>query len=236
MKWFLLISSALLVFSGEGLAADDTPQFTHAEFVAGNRSMQNLIKFPKVDLDMEVTVTCAGHATAKGRLRAARCSSPEDPDLKFTMAVSRRFNSTRLTPATVNGKTEEIDFQFTVIFKKTGESESINVYLHNMKNVDRLGLDYVGAQRYSVHPWPARCADFTRDDLIMEVAIVNELGVPRDFDVLSASFSMSSACRSGFATHLQNGRWIPALHNGEFVEAVWANPRISANVPYKRQQ
>lgn len=236
MKQFFALLSIFVLSSGLGLAADEAPQFTHARFVEGDRSMQHLIKFPDIDFDAEVTVTCAGHATAKGRLKYARCSSPNDPDLKFTMAVSRRFNASRLTPAMVNGKVEEVDFQFSVVFRKDGESETLDVYPHNMKNVDRLGLDYVGAQRYSVHPWPTRCAGSTRDDLIMEVAIINELGVPRDFDILSASFGISAACREGFTTHLKNGRWIPALYNGEFVESVWANPRIKANVPYKRQQ
>jgi hypothetical protein len=232
----LLISLFLVTFASAGLAADEAPRFTHARFIEGDRSMQTLIDFPDIDQDTEVTVTCTGHASAKGRLRDARCSAPNDPGLKFTMAVSRRFNSTRLTPARVSGKTEQVDFQFTVVFRKAAQIETIEVYPHNMKNVDRLGLDYLGAQRYSVHPWPARCRDFTRDDLIMEVAIVNELGVPRDFDILAANFGLSAACRDGFANHLRNGLWIPAMYNGEFVESVWANPRIKAKVPYKRQQ
>jgi len=198
--------------------------------------MQNLIEFPDIDVDTEVKVTCTSHATAKGRLKQARCSAPNDPGLKFTMAVSRRFNSARLTPAMVNGKAEEVDFQFVVIFRKEGESESHSVYLHNMKNVDRLGLDYIGAQRYSIHPWPRRCGNFSRDDLLMEVAVVDKFGAPRDFDVLSTNFGISAACRDGFSTYLKSGRWIPALYNGEFVESMWANPRISAKVPYKRQQ
>jgi hypothetical protein len=236
MKPFIAIVSAFLlpcVVQG----ADDILQFSHARFVEGDHSMQNLIEFPKSDLDLEVTITCTAHATAKGRLKDARCSSPADGDQKFTMAISRRFNAARLTPALVNGKVEEVDFQFSVIFKKDGESETISVYPHNMKNVDRLGLDYIGAQRYSVHPWPtSRCIDFTRDDLIVEVAIVNELGVPRDFDVLAANFGISAACRDGFVTYLQNGRWIPALYKGQYVESVWAQPRTNTKSYFKRQQ
>ena len=157
MRLFFALLTFVLLFaaSPSTLAQDDTypsARFIPANFVDGKRSMKNLIEFPDIDFDVEVTVTCSGHATAKGRLRDTRCSSPGDPDLKFTMAVSRRFNSSRLTPARVDGKAEEVDFQFTVIFRKEGELESLQVYPHNMKNVDRLGLDYIGAQRYSVHP------------------------------------------------------------------------------------
>ena len=235
MKMAIAFCSLALACNAS-LGADSALQFTHANFVSGEKSMQNLVEFPEVDGDVDVTVTCTAHATAKGRLRDARCSSPTDPGLKFTMAVSRRFRSARLTPAFVNGKAEEVDFQFSVIFQRTGESETISVYPHNMKNVDRLGLDYIGAQRYSVHPWPGRCVDFTRDDLIMEVAIVNEMGVARDFDVLAANFGMSVACRDGFADHLKNGKWIPALYEGKYVESIWANPRIRSNSTFKRQQ
>jgi len=152
------------------------------------------------------------------------------------MAVSRRFNSTRLVSATVDGKKEEVDFQFTVIFKKEGGVETHKIYLHNMKNVDRLGLDYIGPQRYSVHPWPRRCGDSPMADLIMEVAVVNENGRAKDFDVQSANFAMSATCREGFSSHLKDGRWIPALANGIYVDSVWANPRVNSSVRYKRQQ
>ena len=235
----LLFTVTLAALPGATVVAADgapTPSFTHTTFVQGDRSMQNLIDFPDVDIDTEVIVTCTSHATAKGRLKDGRCSSPGDPDLKFTMAVSRRFNSTRLIPATVNGKAEEVDFQFTVIFRKEGESEILDVYPHNMKNVDRLGLEYIGAQRYSPHPWPGRCGTNRFDEMIMEVAIVSALGKPTDVNVMAANFGLPASCREGFLTALRNGRWIPALYAGEFVDAVWANPRVIVKVPFKRQQ
>jgi hypothetical protein len=235
----LLFTVTLVALPGAAVFAADevsTNSFTHAAFVQGGRSMKSLIDFPDIDFDTEVIVTCAGHATAKGRLKDARCSSPGDPELKFTMAVSRRFNSSRLIPATVNGKAEEVDFQFTVIFRKEGESETFDVYPHNMKNVDRLGLEYMGAQRYSPHPWPGRCGNKRFDEMVMEVAIISALGRPTDMNVMTANFGLSASCREGFLTALHKGRWIPALYDGEFVEAVWTNPRVIVNVPYKRQQ
>ena len=149
----LLILGTILVVAGApgGALAQDSaiPAFTHATFVDGNRSMLNLIEFPNIDFDVEIEITCSGRATAKGRLRGAKCSSPEDPDLDFTMAVSRRFNASRITPGTVNGRPEEVDFQFVVSFKKAGETETIEIHPNNRKNVDRLGNDYFSAQRYS---------------------------------------------------------------------------------------
>jgi hypothetical protein len=236
MPW---ITAALLAVAGTPVLANETPEvhsFEPANFVTGKRSLEKLIKFPDIDFDTEVHVACSGHATAKGRLKNGRCSSMGDPELKFTMAVSRRFNAMRLIPARVDGKAEEVDFQFTVIFLKQGKAETITLYPHNMKNVDRLGLDYIGAQRYSEHPWPNRCGWRGFDDLIVEVAIVDATGSAKEFNVLSANFDLPASCQEGFASFLRRGSWIPAFHDDQFVESVWTNPRVLNSVPYKRQQ
>jgi len=233
----LLVFELLIVAASASLAAaDDTvPQFTHARFVDGDRSIRSLVEFPDIDSDIEVTVTCSGRATAKGRLKDAKCSASNDPELAFTMAVSRRFNATRLVPATVNGRVEEVDFQFIVAFKKEGGAESIELYLNNRKNVDRLGIDYLSAQRYSPTVWPTRC-DGLLDDLIVEAAIVDATGLPRDVNVMSAAASIPGICQTALINQLENGRWIPASYHGQYVESVWISPIIRNRLGYKREQ
>ena len=225
--------------AGAVFAADDDggiPTFTHAKFVEGDRSLMNLIEFPDIDFDVEITLMCNGHASAKGRLKLGKCSSPGDPDLLFTMSVSRVFNSLRMVPATVNGRAEEVDFQFVVIFEKAGEAESIDIYPNNQKNVDRLGLDYISAQRYSPHDLPGRCAGWRQDDLLIEAAIVEENGRPRDVNVMSASVGIPNSCRKGIISQLEDARWIPAMYQGQYVESVWINPIVLKVQDYKRQQ
>lgn len=236
----LIAILSLFAFSGDMTiaAADESavPLFVPADFATGKRSLENLIEFPEIDFDVEVTVTCAGHANRKGRLKKARCSSPGDPELEFTLAVSRRFNSTRVVPALVKGKPEDVDFQFSVVFTKRGDSENIRVYPNNGKNVERLGQDYISAQRYSPHPFPARCSGWRHDDLILEIAIVNESGSPRDVDVMSSTAGIPARCRQELKTRLYDARWIPASHDGHFVESVWVNPIVLTNVSYRREQ
>ena len=70
----------------------------------------------------------------------------------------------------------------------------------------------------------------------MEVAIVDASGKPREFDVFAANFGLSASCKDGLLTYLRQGKWIPATHNGQFVESIWTNPRVVTNVRYKRQQ
>lgn len=225
----------LAVSAAHGQVNDAGTSYSHARFVSGKRALENLVDFPDVEIDGALTVTCSGRASAKGRLKDARCSSPQDPNLDFTLAVSRRFNATRLDPATVNGHTEEVDFQFTVIFERDEELEKITVYPNNQKNVDRLGLTYVSAQRYSPHQFPNRCRGWRQDDLILEVAIVEATGNPRDVDVMS-TVGIPSRCRDAFLTQLKNGRWIPAMLDGKYVESVWVSPIVLSNVSYRRQQ
>ena len=235
----LLSLIALVTIAGAVFAADDDgamPDFTHAKFVEGDRSLKNLIEFPDIDFDAEITLMCNGIASAKGRLQNSKCSSPGDPDLLFTMSVSRVFNTLRVVPATVNGREEEVDFQFVVIFKKAGAAESIDIHLNNQKNVDRLGLDYISAQRYSPHPLPNRCAGWQQDDLFIEAAIVDTNGRPRDVNVMSASAGIPPSCRKGLINQLEDARWIPAMYQGQYVESVWINPIVLTKQPYKRQQ
>jgi len=236
----LSILGAILVIAttlGDVLAQDSAmPAFTHAAFVDGDRSMLNLVEFPDIDFDVEIEVTCSGRATAKGRLRGAKCSSPEDPNLKFTMAVSRRFNASRMIPATVNGQSEEVDFQFVVSFRKAGETETIEIHPNNRKNTDRLGNDYVSAQRYSPYTWPTRCKRMREDDLIVEVAIIDSSGLPREVNVMASMAEIPATCKTGLINQLKDGRWIPASYNGQYVESVWVNAIVLNSVTFRRQQ
>lgn len=219
--------------------ADDTAPdvpYTHAQFVTGKRSMERLVDYPDVDIDFDIIVSCTGRATAKGRLKGARCSSPQDPDLEFTMAISRRFNASRLVPATVDGVPQEVDFQFSVVFTNDGINRGVGVYPNNRKNVDRLGESYISAQRYSPHPFPSRCQGWRQDGVLMEVAIVESSGRAREVDILSSTSSIPSGCRDAFLNQLEDARWIPASLDGELVESVWVNPIVLSRVSYKREQ
>jgi len=225
-----------LVYVLPTFAQQSESNYTHATFQPGKRSIENLIKFPKADLNGELAVICSSKATAKGRLRDARCSSPQDPDLKFTMAVSRRFNSSRVIPATVNGRKEEVDFQFTVVFSKVDGQENIFVRENNGKNIERLGNDYTSAQRYSPNPFPVRCSGWRRDDLIVEVAVVQKNGRAKAVEIMSSTAGADARCQDALETQLKNARWIPAKLDGEFVESVWVNPIVLNKLSFKREQ
>ena len=216
------------------MAQDEpTPAHTHAVFVEGDKSIENLVQFPKHNGDIEITVSCLGHATAKGRLRDARCSAADDPDLNFSDAVNRRTRSARLVPATVNGRPEEVDIQFSVVFSKRADVELITLRMNNGNNADRLGDDYIAAQRYSPHAFPSACnerafADQGLTKIIVEAAIIDVQGRSRDAQIFSPNWSVPGPCKSALTGQIDAGAWIPASLDGEFVESAWLSPIVVA--------
>jgi hypothetical protein len=234
MQRMLLALCGAIAANSTVMAQDETPAaFTHAVFVEGNKSIENLVRFPKHDGDIEITVSCLAHATAKGRLQDARCSAAEDPDRKFSTAVDRRTRSARLVPATVNGKSEEVDIQFSIAFSKKDDVELITLRMNNGNNADRLGTDYVAAQRYSPHAFPSVCkerafADQGLTKIIVEAAIIDVQGRSRDAQIFSPNWSVPGPCESALKGQIEAGAWIPASLNGEYVESAWLSPIVVA--------
>jgi hypothetical protein len=240
MSRLLLLCIIATGLAAPSMAQDDAPiSRSHATFVDGDKSIENLIKFPRHEGDAEVTVSCTGHATAKGRLRDIRCSAADDPDLKFSNAVKRRSAATRLVPAMIDGKAEEVDIQFSVTFEKQGETKLIRHQLNNGNNVDRLGTDYLSAQRYSPHSFPSVCNDraFTNQGaakIMIEVAIIDVNGNARGAQVTSSNWRIPGPCESALVAQIENGAWIPARHDGTFVESIWASPIVVARTDGSR--
>lgn len=207
--------------------------FTPATFVEGKRSLKTLLKFPKVDGDVSVAVICTSIGTAKGRIREAKCSAANDPSQKFAIAVNRRAKSARINPATVDGRDEQVDFQFTVIFSRTGDAESIDVYVNNQKNLDRFGPDYISAQRYSPYELPDVCKERRASYLILEVAVVTKEGAVTDSQLHVDSVGIAKVCEDALRVITKSSRFIPAFYEGSPVESVWVNPWIATATDFR---
>lgn len=207
--------------------------FTPATFVEGKRSLKTLLKFPRIDGDVSVTVTCTSIGAANGRIREAKCSAANDPSQKFAIAVNRRVKSARINPATVDGRAEKVDFQFTVIFSRTGDTESIDVYVNNQKNVDRFGPDYISAQRYSPYELPDACKERRAAFLILEIAVVTAEGTVKESDLHVDEVGIPHTCEVQLREITKSSRFIPAYYEGEPVESVWVNPWISTAIDFR---
>ena len=228
---FSSIALVLIALHASGPAFAET--YTPATFEEGKRSLRSKLKFPKVDGDVSVTVTCTSIGAANGRIREAKCSAANDPTQKFAIAVNRRVKSARIIPATVDGREEKVDFQFAVVFTRTGETESINVYVNNQKNVDRFGPDYISAQRYSPYELPDACKERRAAFLILEVAVVSAEGVVTESDLQVDEVGIPNTCEVQLREITKSSRFIPAHHEGKPVESVWVNPWISTATAFR---
>ena len=224
-KTFALSIVVLVPMASSGQDAA-LPDVRPAQFVEGDKALVNRVRFPKTTGDVEINVVCRGHATAKGRLRNTLCSAVDDPEWDFVDAVSKRVNSARLVPAMVEGEPQEVDFQFTINFRRAGEEESIRVYYNNGHNTERLGVDYIGAQRYSPHIWPVPCQQWPEAEVVIEAATIDADGAAREVNVMSARTRMLESCRASLMRQLEAGRWIPAMKDGRPVDSVWMSPIV----------
>lgn len=225
------ISCALVIICASSPAFAET--FTPATFEEGKRSLKNLLKFPRVDGDVSVTVTCTSIGAANGRIREAKCSAANDPSQKFAISVNRRVKSARIIPATVDGRDEKVDFQFAVVFSRTGDTESINVYVNNQKNLERFGPDYISAQRYSPYELPDACKERRAAFLILEIAVVSADGVVTESDLRVDEVGIPNTCEVQLREITKSSRFIPAFHEGKPVESVWVNPWISTATRFR---
>ena len=183
--------------------------------------------------DLSIVFNCTSIGTAKGRIRDAKCSATDDPNQKFAIVVSRRTRSARITPAIVDGRNEQVDFQFNVVFKRTGETETIDVYTNNRKNLDRFGPAYVSAQRYSPYELPDVCKERRASYLILEIAVVTKEGRVKESDLHVDSIGIAKACETSLREITRSSRFVPAFHDGLPVESVWVNPWIATPIRYR---
>lgn len=207
--------------------------FSPATFVEGKRSLKTLLKFPKVDGDVSVIVICTSIGAANGRIREAKCSAANDPSQKFAIAVNRRAKSARINPATVDGRKEKVDFQFAVVFSRTADEESIDVYVNNQKNLDRFGPDYISAQRYSPYELPDQCKERRLSFLILEVAVVTKEGAVTESQLHVDSVGIAKVCEDALREITRSSRFIPAFYEGSPVESVWVNPWIATATDFR---
>ncbi len=203
--------------------AEESLSFSPAKFVEGEKSLRNLIRFPKVDRNLMVLLTCYGEVSARGRISRNRCSSAKDPDLVFSRAVETAARGARLSPAMLNGKNKKVWLQFTVIFLKNGETEDVGVYHNIRNNLSKYGLHYIGAQRIALREFPKTCRT-NRDWFALGRITIAIDSSPRDFELDPESKNIPLGCHDSIKNRMLTAKYIPAFHQGMPVESIYSEP------------
>lgn len=195
--------------------------YSPAGFTDAPESLQNKIKFPSTESDIELRISCDALLSRVGNFRSNYCFlKPGSKILKYEDAIHRASKGSRIKAASINGRSQAVWFQYTVEFIKRGDREVINAYLNHGHEIAKYGRDYSAAQRYrnGSRGLSLRCDSFTN---LWVKATINSKGIPADVSVLGGMGR--NRCRKSLANLILKGRYIPAMHEGIPVESVYTD-------------
>jgi len=191
--------------------------FIPANFRTGSHSLESNIRFPKNTPDGILVIKCAGYVLANGRLSLKVFYESPNKHRKsvrrFQRAIAVASRWIKLTPASVNGERKEVWFNFSVVFRKFGDKQTIEVYPSHLYDIDKYEKTYTDPQRYGFNNWPRGCGQFT----FFVSADVDSTGKASDAKVIVGS--APSRCERKIVDFIENNSYIPATHNGEYVTA-----------------
>jgi hypothetical protein len=134
-----------LLFALNSLAEDAaTRTFRPALIGKHETSMIHLIKFPKVKKDIQTAVKCESEIGEGGKLLATACFNG---DRKFQQVILKASETATAKPALINDEPKSVYLLYTVIFRKSGDSEQVMVIPNHSANMKAHGLAYVSPQR-----------------------------------------------------------------------------------------
>lgn len=228
--WTLTVLVQLLALPALG----EPGSFSPARFKQGAESLAAAIVLPRDDPAerTEVTVNCEARASRRGALRDNHCFVPDDAFDEYLGAIARGVREVMLEPATVDGETKQVLFQYSVTFRRGPSGETVEVFPHHGGVRYSQGKSFSSPQRY--HEPPSRWGRFCRLDRPAALRIhVGASGDPVRFELLG---EVSQNCARSLKRFLDGSRYIPAVLNGvpvasSYEEVFWVSPPPSRGAP-----
>lgn len=206
----VVLALCVVISSHASSAAEESPSVSPARFVEGKKSLQSLIDFPNVDDDQMVVLPCFANVSTHGRMSDITCSYQEETDRVFSKPVERPARKARLSSAILNGNKRKVRLQFTAIFLRNAENEEIRILNNVRNNVDKYGLEYIGAQRVDSREFPDNCS-MNRDWFVLVRITVAADGSPQNFELDPSSRNIPSGCLDTIKSRMLTSKYIAAL-------------------------
>jgi hypothetical protein len=203
---FALLAATLSIADEQAVL----PAMTPADFNDSPRSLQNRLQFPKMKEDLVVTITCGARLDQLGEFANNYCWSTVDKMQGLLKVINRAARDARITPATINGVSRSVWFQYSVEFRKEGDNESISVFPNWGLNREFYGDDYIGPQLYNAVPDSMNC---NRNQSFNVAMYIDADASIHDPDVVSGE--PTQQCRDQFMSFVKNALFIPAHHDGQ---------------------
>jgi len=198
-------------------ASADTPRSTLARFIDGENSLQNLIEFPAVDGDVSKIIYCTSHVNKSGKLRRTMCPASSKSDRRFIEAIEAAAKETRVSPATLDGKTQRTSLLYIVTFVRQRGAESIRVYPNWGDDLEKYGRDYESAQRYDHGKLASFCIPSSL--LLVTVTIGADGRISGEISLsVNDSEYVKTECAKLVRDHIVESSYIAGRYDGKPVE------------------
>ena len=225
MKPAAIVLTLLTVFVSGVASAEAT--FTPGRFGDGEKSLGKLIRFPELRGDTTVAISCTGILTGRGKLDQHSCYRRNPGDETFITEILRGSRKARLIPATYNGRTVDVVFQYRVQFKKEGEELTLQFAANPgyEENVEAYGSGHIAAQRVMAKEnWQKSCPRQAKF-LVLARANVDYDGTPGAVTIQPGTgIPITETCRAALEQTMLNSRFIPAFADGEAVPSTYLEP------------
>lgn len=214
MRYLSYLALLLLLFGQTATAVERSP----AGFGAGEKRLDELIKFPKIEVDMDKEFVCQGILKANGRLSDRACYLVESRDTPYLEAIEKAGKKAHFKPATYGGKKIGIYFMYRVRFTRKDDEQRIFLYANQAypENLDAYGPDHIAAQRgLTTEKWQKACPSRTRF-IVLARAHIAANGEQSSINITHGSgLPISDTCRRAIVETLEQSVFIPAYADGE---------------------
>jgi len=216
MKSYSYLVLAMLLCGLTEAATERSP----AGFGSGEKRLDALIRFPKIEVDMDKEFVCQGILKANGRLTERGCYLVESRDTPYVEAIDKAAKKARFKPATYDGRKIGVYFMYRVRFTRKDDEQKISLFANQAypENLAAYGPDHIAAQRgLTTEKWQKACPSRTRF-IVLARAHIAASGKQSSINVTHGSgLPISDTCRNAIVETLQQSVFIPAYADGEAV-------------------
>lgn len=224
IKWLLSIGFAL--FSHFSISQ---PAFVSAVIQDEVATLKNL-PFPDHPEDFIAAVRCSV-LTSSDRLTPVRlspmqCTSGNKTVPNIEETVLKHIKSKlSISPAYLNGEKIRVLLKFTVTFEKSNGKKHISIVqnyaIDSLPATEYLGPQRIAPPRKGFERERGSCRTCPSDIPILALSRVNSLGQVTGVDILTEG--LSTPCLDGITKWAKFQRYIPALHQGKYVDSITAD-------------
>ena len=196
-----------------------------AKFYEDGKDFLSKIDFPEKSFEGTVVVRGAADIS-KGGLSTALVfyTDTKNRDIfkPYEDAIRKAFGPRiKVLPATVNGKRKRVWINFSVVFEKNQEQNSINIYQNLLYNTNSYGNNYIDPQRFVLGRFPDACRKnrYGEGSMVWLAANIDENGIPSNSRIVTGE--ASGGCKRKLIELLSKSSFIPAQYEGKFVSATY---------------